>query len=183
MVPGQEAVRIRQARPQELERAEALAIRAFARLQGLLPPENRAALEAGIRFATAMDTKGRLLVAELAGEIVGSVRYTEPGHGDHPIFPDRFAYLRALAVSPSHLRRGIGRQLTRACIAAAEQEGAEAIGLLVADANTAARRLYEELGFRPYRQLPDHHGILHRAYCLRLAPDGAKDGAVLSRSS
>ena len=176
MEPVSEAVRIRPARDRELERAGELAVQAFARLRGLLTPENRSVMEEGVRFATAIDTKGRLLVAELSGEVVGTVRYTGPGQPDHPIYPERFAYLRALAVSPQHLRHGIGRALTRACVAAARRDRAEALVLLVADANATARRLYEGLGFEPYRELPDYLGILHRAYCLRLSPDEAMEG-------
>lgn len=163
------AVEIRPARDDELDRAGELAACAFSRLRSLLTPENWLVMQERIRFTTAEDTLGCLLVAVFAGEIVGSVRYTGAGHGGHVIYPDRFAYVRSLAVSLEHPRRGIGRSLTEACIEAARQDGAEAIGLHVAEANTAARRLYEQLGFRFYRQAPAYFGLPYLAYCLRFA--------------
>ena len=165
-------IEIRLAREDELERAGDLAVRAFSRLRGLLTPEGWAAMQKGIRRTTAQDRQGRLLVAELAGELVGSVRYTGPGHGGHVIYPDGFAYVRSLAVSPDHPRQGIGRALMRACIAAAGQQEAEAIGLHVAEANAAARSLYEGMDFRFYRQAPDYFGLPYVAYHLPLAPRG-----------
>ena len=162
-------IEIRPAREDELDRAGELAVRAFSRLRGLLTPDNWLVMQERIRFTTAEDTLGSLLVAELAGEIIGSVRYTGPGHGGHVIYPDRFAYVRSLAVSLEHPRRGIGRTLTEACIDAARRGGAEAIGLHVAEANTTARRLYEQLGFRFYRQAPDYFGLPYLAYYLRFS--------------
>jgi ribosomal protein S18 acetylase RimI-like enzyme len=50
-------------------------------------------------------------------------------------------------VAPPSRRRGHGRSLTRAAIAAASSTGAKP-ALYVREPNTGARRLYEELGFR-----------------------------------
>ncbi len=134
------------------------------------------AMETGIRFVTAQDRLGTLLVADLTGEIVGSVRYTGPGHGGHVIYPDHFAYIRAVSVSPDHLRRGIGRKLSEACIDAAKRDRAEAVGLHVAEANEAARALYKKLGFRSYRKAPDYFGIPYQAYFIRLPSVASKGG-------
>ncbi len=51
-------------------------------------------------------------------------------------------------VAPSARRRGHGRTLTQAAIAAASATGARAV-LYVRESNDAAQRLYRELGFRP----------------------------------
>lgn len=167
-----EPVRIRLACDNEMDEAGDNAVRAFARLRGLLTPDDWTAMERGIRFTTAQDKLGTLLVAEQADTIVGSVRYTGPGHGGHVIYPDRFAYIRAVAVSPDFSRRGIGRKLTEACIEAAKQDMANAIGLHVAKANQNARALYRDLGFRWYRQALDYFGIPYEAYCIRFLQPG-----------
>lgn len=162
---GQE-VTIRPARDDEFDRAGDVAVQAFSLLRGLLTPENWAVMENRIRDTTVRDPRGYLLVADLDGEIVGSVRYTSPGHGGHEIYPDRFAYIRAVAVSPHHLRRGIGQMLTEACIDAARCDRADAVGLHVAEANAAARALYDGLGFQFYRQAPNYFGIPYQVYYL-----------------
>ena len=162
-------VRVRPARPEDLEQAGENAARAFSLLRELLTSENRTALEATIRHTTVRETLGCLLIAEQNGELVGSVRYTGPGHGGHTIYPNDFAYIRAVAVSPDHLRCGIGRKLTEACIEAAEKDKAEAVGLHVATANHAAVALYRQLGFRFYRDIPDYFGIPYQALFLRFS--------------
>ncbi|MGI9507188.1 MAG: GNAT family N-acetyltransferase [Geminicoccaceae bacterium] len=95
------------------------------------------------------------------------MRYTGPGHGGHKIYPDSFAYIRAVAVSPDHLRHGIGRQLTEKCIEVARRHAAEAVGLHVARENDAARTLYARLGFKFYREVPDYFGIPYEAFYIR----------------
>ena len=160
-------VRIRMARPDELARAGDVAVRAFSRLRCLLTDENWLVMERVIRFTTAEDQLGCLFVADWQGQIVGSVRYTGPGHGGHKIYPDSFAYIRAVAVSPDHSRHGIGRQLTEKCIEIAQQDAAEAVGLHVARENDAARALYARLGFKFYREAPDYFGLPYEAFFIR----------------
>lgn len=158
---------VRAAKPNELGPAGELAVGAFSRLRSLLPDGNWPKLAEAIRFTTAEESVGRLLVAGKGGEILGTVRYTGPGHGGHVIYPKSFAYIRALAVSQNHTRAGVGRELTQACIDAAMEDQAEAIGLHVALANQAARALYRKMGFEPYRDAPDYFGIPYTAYCIR----------------
>src|SRR5207248_1447146 len=57
-------------------------------------------------------------------------------------------YLDTLSVSPSYQRKGYGRQLVEAACDRARQLGHRRIALLVHVDNTAAKRLYERLGFR-----------------------------------
>jgi N-acetylglutamate synthase len=73
-----------------------------------------------------------------------------------------WAGLTAIEVDPRHRRRGLGRVVTAALVAAAAERGAGDIYLQVDNDNAAARALYRQLGFT------DHHG-----YHYRLAPAAA----------
>ena len=53
-----------------------------------------------------------------------------------------------IAVKQSARRRGIGEALMKAIISAAARDGCESVMLEVNEHNTAARRLYEKLGFK-----------------------------------
>ena len=158
---------VRRAEPSEHAVAGQLAAGAFATLKPLLTPQNQALIEERIRAVTADDPTGILLVADLDGTLAGSVRYTAPGHGGHPIYPDRVAYVRSVAVSPHQRRRGIGAALVRDCIARARADRAEAVGLHVARANTVAVEMYLRMGFIFYRRAPHSFGIPYDAYLLR----------------
>ncbi len=57
------------------------------------------------------------------------------------------AYLAELYVDPALRRRGLGRALMRAAIREARARGAVTMDIGVDEPDTAARRLYESLGF------------------------------------
>jgi len=79
-------------------------------------------------------------VAELDGEIVGSVLLVKKAA--------RVAKLRLLLVEPHVRGLGIGRKLVAACIAFAKAAGYRKITLWTQSTLTAARRVYEQAGFR-----------------------------------
>lgn len=56
------------------------------------------------------------------------------------------AYLHHIETAPTHLRQGIGLQLMRGFMAEAHTRGATKMFLTTAQANVAARALYERLG-------------------------------------
>ncbi len=63
------------------------------------------------------------------------------------VVADAVAGLHALEVMPSARRRGLGARMTRAAATWARAQGAETLSLAVRAGNTAARTLYEGMGF------------------------------------
>jgi len=59
------------------------------------------------------------------------------------------AYIQTIEVAPAHRQRGIASELLRRVEASASGAGAIAIGLHVAESNTAAIRLYQAHGYQP----------------------------------
>ena len=65
-------------------------------------------------------------------------------------------------------REGIGRRLLEELMSRARETGADALFLEVRESNTAARSLYEQVGFEPtgrrksYYKEPQEDGILYR---------------------
>jgi len=70
-----------------------------------------------------------------------------------------WAGLTAIEVDPRHRRRGLGRAVTGALAAAAAEHGAQGLYLQVQNDNSAARALYQGLGF-----------VSHHGYHYRVAP-------------
>jgi ribosomal-protein-alanine N-acetyltransferase len=74
-----------------------------------------------------------------------------------------------LGVAPAHRRRSVGHALVAAMLAALRARGARVAYLEVRDSNTAARRLYEALGFREvarrarYYRRPVEDAVILRA--------------------
>lgn len=80
-----------------------------------------------------------LLVAEAEGRLVGyAVLWFAADEGE----------LGDLAVHPEARRRGVGREIVRACLEEARRRGARSLFLEVRSSNLAARGLYEGMGFR-----------------------------------
>ncbi len=90
-----------------------------------------------------------LLVAELDGEVVGTVTFVLPGDREWESRPEPEgdASFRVLAVDPAAEGHGVGRALVEACIAAARTHGRHRIVIVTMAWMRRAHRLYEGLGF------------------------------------
>ncbi|HEV8651744.1 MAG TPA: GNAT family N-acetyltransferase [Actinomycetes bacterium] len=159
-------VRVRPARPEELDAVGRLTVAAYA---ADVPPGSTYAqhlADAGgrarhARLLVAVDPEERLLGT--ATLVVGGGRWAElAGPGD--------AELRMLGVDRAARRRGVGEALLRATLAEARAAGCRRFVLSTLPTMTAAHRLYERAGLRRAPAL-DHTpapGIDLLAYALDL---------------
>lgn len=101
-------------------------------------------------LAHCRGTQGRILVAEVAGAVVGYVCVygREPNTDDDEIDYD-YAVVADLAVNPSHRGSGIGRTLLAAAERHARAAGARWLRISVLARNRRAFALYEATGFAP----------------------------------
>jgi GNAT superfamily N-acetyltransferase len=138
-------VRIRPARRDELPKVGRLTLAsydAYGRIEGdyrqqLADPDRR------------IDGSSGLLVAEVDGNVVGTVTYVRPGDREwegRPT-PEGDAGFRVLAVAPDAERRGVGRALVEACIQRARDDGAHRMVIASMSWMGRAHALYLRLGF------------------------------------
>ncbi len=103
------------------------------------------------------DRNGFLVIEDDDGQVVGYVliRLGLPWLGP------RRGGITSIAVAPAHRRQGLGRALMVAALTYLQEQRAEQADLEVSVTNRAAQSLYESLGFKRAKVLPDYYG-LHR---------------------
>jgi ribosomal protein S18 acetylase RimI-like enzyme len=138
---------IREATPGELPEIEHLVQDAYQEFQGSMP---EGIWERWMRnVSEALRAPGGIvLVAESGGQIAGAVTFfPDAGQAHQGQWPKGVAAIRMLAVRPDSRNQGIGELLTRACLAKARELKIDTIFLYTGTFMTAARQLYEKLGF------------------------------------
>jgi ribosomal protein S18 acetylase RimI-like enzyme len=101
-----------------------------------------------VRDVEGRAAAGSVLVAERAGEVLGTLSIARAGTGPSRLAVADEAEVRLLAVSPTAQRLGVARRLMLAASETALGWGASAVVLDTGDRNFAAQALYEGLGYR-----------------------------------
>jgi len=114
-----------------------------------------------------------VLVAVAGGVVIGTATLELDSRVDpdrsEPLDADE-AHLRMVGVHPAHRRRGVARGLVLACIDLSRRQGKRRLTLETDPIMSAARALYESLGFTQgaSRQVTDDFCLV--TYELRLEP-------------
>jgi N-acetylglutamate synthase-like GNAT family acetyltransferase len=138
---------IREATPDELPQIEHLVQDAYLEFQGAMPEGIWERWMRNVSEALRA-SGGTVLVAESAGKIVGAVTFfPDAGQAHQGQWPKGAAAIRLLAVRPDSRGQGYGAQLTKACLKQARELKISTVFLYTGTFMTAARQLYEKLGF------------------------------------
>lgn len=166
-------ITIREASKHELDFIREQRLRAYEEHASNIPVAHFEALKQAISSDADVDAGSQLIIAELNGEIIGSVVLC-PGNTDAYkglVGMSEFPEIRMLAVSQNARKHGVATKLISECIHRSKQDGAAYIGLHTADFMQGAMRLYERLGFERMPQLdfePADDGIIVKAFHLRI---------------
>ena len=127
-----DTVIVRDALPADAEQVSAVADRAAATLRAVYRPTPEL-----VRLNETRASERCQVVAQLQGEIVGTISYEHRGHRLH---------LQSLAVEPRYQRRGIARLLVAHCAELARSLGASRLSLFTV-IETGNVPIFERLGF------------------------------------
>jgi len=100
-----------------------------------------------LRDAATRDREAELWLAEVDGEVVGTVTITPEGSPWREIGQPGEGEFRMLAVAPEARGRGVGEALMQLVFDSFRERGAHAIVLSSLAEMTAAHRVYGRLGF------------------------------------
>lgn len=139
---------IRQATRRDIPAIEDVCVAAYAEYRDEVPAAVSDAYFEDLRQLAAHWNKAAVLVAEPDGRIAGSVLFYADASREDLGLPETWAGFGKLAVRPDMRGRGIGRALVENCVHRARGIGSATIGLHTASFMTAARGIYERMGFR-----------------------------------
>jgi predicted N-acetyltransferase YhbS len=142
------AVSVRDAEPSEHHAIRGVLELAYRQFASGLPPAIYEGYIADVLDLDARARAGQLLVAEQAGQIVGTVTFYQEARAQGFGWPPGWAGLRALGVDPAARGHGVGRLLMEACLDRARRAGATVLCLHTAEIMAEAVSLYEAMGFR-----------------------------------
>jgi GNAT superfamily N-acetyltransferase len=100
-----------------------------------------------LRNAAQRARSAELWVAELDGEVVGTVTFCPPGSPHREVAADDEGEFRMLAVSPKAQGRGVARQLVERCLDRCRDLGLETLAICSMPQMTAAHAVYSRFGF------------------------------------
>jgi GNAT superfamily N-acetyltransferase len=144
---------VRPARKTEAGRIGTLIAAALHEFRELIPPAIfQAYVEESADIFARWD-EAEVLVAEIDGEIAGTVSFYADASLEGLGFPSGWAGFRTLAVDPAMRGQGIGKVLLQACVDRARTQGAPTLAIHTSQVMRAACRLYEQAGFR---RAPEH---------------------------
>ena len=166
-------MKIRDALKDELKFIRDQRVYAYSDHAHAIPLEHWNALKKAISTETDIQPGVELIVAELAGIIVGSVVLFPPKTDAYEGFIEELDYseIRMLAVSPEFRGKGVASALISECIRRTKEKGYNAIGLHTGDFMENAIKLYERFGFERLPQYdfePAGDGIIVKAFRLSI---------------
>jgi GNAT superfamily N-acetyltransferase len=144
----QPAAIVRTAGPREQPAISDLLLRSNWEYRKTLPARIHGAYLRDLHALAADWTDKDFLIAESDGNLLGAVAFYRDASCQGYGLPQEWAGLCALAVDPDARGRGIGRQLTEACVLRAWRIGRRVIALHNAEFQAAARKLYLAMGFQ-----------------------------------
>ena len=166
-------VKIRKALFYEVEMIREQRVKAYEEHAQSIPEGHWDALKKAISSDADEQRDVELLVAELDGEVVGSVALFPAKSDAYKGLVDMLDYpeIRMLAVTPQSRHKGVAEALIKECIRRTKVKGSHHIGLHTADFMKTAMRLYERMGFVRLPQFdfqPADDGIIVKAYRLSI---------------
>ena len=160
---------IREALKSELPAIRELRINAYREHAQKIPEDHWKVLKQSISSNADIQSGAECFVAEINGEIVGSVALFPPKTDAYKGLVDELDHpaIRMLCVSEKARGKGVASKLIAECIQRAKAKGFQTIGLHTADFMESAIKLYERLGFNrlpKYDFEPSNDGIIVKAF-------------------
>lgn len=145
-----------------------LTLSAYHDYQAVLAPADWARMKTNLAnesLFVELLGKAAAFVCEIDNQLAGVI-FLVPKGNPTTIFPADWSYIRLLGVDPTYRGLGIGRKLTQLCIRHAQITGEIGVALHTSEFMDAARKMYQEIGFKQEKELASMYGKRYWLYKL-----------------
>ena len=156
----------RRASNDDFNQLNELRIASYSEFEKSLPANGWATLNANLNDKNKLIdilAHSRAFIGEADGKIIGMAFLVSSGNPT-TIFPADWSYIRMVGVHPVFRGNGVGKNLTYMCIEDAKKAGEKIIGLHTSEVMDAARHIYENLGFKVYKEIERIFGVRYWLY-------------------
>ena len=158
---------IRDFQARDAEQVNKLAVEAFTQYQN--DYSNWPQFISRLSNFSNLSSQAEITIAEQGDSVVGAVAYVGPKAENPCHFPKNTPIIRMLIVAPNKRGLGIGKRLTRECIARAKRDSAKNIALHTSPIMEIALAMYLRLGFKKYSAAPAVYGVEYNIYLKDIA--------------
>ncbi|MGV2129531.1 GNAT family N-acetyltransferase [Agrobacterium vitis] len=138
---------VRRALRRELTDIEQISIMAYEDFRKDVSPAILSAYFADLHNLKDQWDRAEAIVAEIDGELGGSVMFYADASTEGLGLPSDWAGFRKLAVAPRFRGEGVGHKLVEHCVRTGRDNGAATLGIHTTSFMTTARRIYNDFGF------------------------------------
>ena len=170
MIPDTKDLTYRPATMADIPQLKKLGILAYGQYAHRLAPDGWEKMQTGINsdelWAVLLDRSKSVLCTD--GDTIAGMAFLLPSGNPWDVYPADWCYIRMVGVHPRYERRGIARALTQKCIDQARSMGEHTIALHTSEVMTAARHIYESMGFTELREIATRFGIRYWLFTMPL---------------
>jgi GNAT superfamily N-acetyltransferase len=159
-------IKIRDYQRSDAEDVNRIAVAAFSQFCNQY--QDWPAMLAGLSKTSDLSATGEVIIAEFQNRLAGAVAYFGPHSRKAPFFDQQWPVIRMLAVDPAFRGKGIGRALSKECIARAKRDGSPIIALHTSPIMTVALPMYLKMGFVKAYDAPPIFGVAYAVYTKAL---------------
>jgi len=160
----------REGNKNDLKALKELALRSWSIFKNDLTEENWEKLHQSLQdnqtYVDLLNTS-YCLVCENNNGIIGMAFLVAKGNPTE-IYDKEWSYIRFISVDPDFSGKGIGKKLTAKCIEIAKNNNENIIALHTSELMKNAIHIYESLGFKILKEIPERLGKRYWLYLLNI---------------
>lgn len=154
----------------EKEGLKQLGILSYGQFKSILSPAGWETMDRFLnndKMWTQLVNNSTIFVCEEHERLAGMAYLVPHGNPTH-IYPADWSYVRMVGVHPAYRGKGIARRLTQMCVDYARESNEKIVGLHTSEKMNDARHIYENIGFKVYKEIDPIYGMKYWLYRLDL---------------